>query len=136
MRNQQNQNPYHYQGNPYYQPNEFQHQMHQYYGPQYPYIQQNPFKINEQYQHQVHQQTFYPPNRPQTELGGMGPAFPYPTKKKMKKEHTNPTIMSQFKASDGNYDINKMLNTAGTMVNTMNQITGMVKQVGGFFLPK
>lgn len=116
-----------------YYPNEYYQQMHHHSAYQYPYMQQeNPFQVQQQ------PLAFYPPNRPQSQpLGGMGPTYPYPTQKQAKaKKSVQPNIMSQFKASDGNYDINKMLNTAGTMVNTMNQITGMVKQVGGFFIPK
>jgi hypothetical protein len=35
--------------------------------------------------------------------------------------------MAQFKNSDGTYDINKMMNTMGQMVNTVNQVNGMLK---------
>jgi hypothetical protein len=43
------------------------------------------------------------------------------------------SILNQFKTKDGNYDLNKMMSTAGQMMNTMNQLNGMVKQVGSFF---
>lgn len=135
LREQPNQFPYMHHDNPYYYPHEYYQQIY----PQHPYFQQNPFQINDQYYHPpVEQISFYPPNRPQSQqIGGMGPTYPYPTKKQNNtKKQSAPNIMSQFKANDGNYDINKMLSTAGTMVNTMNQITGMVKQVGGFFIPK
>lgn len=38
-----------------------------------------------------------------------------------------PSIMSQFKTSDGTYDINKMMNTMGQMINTVNQVNGVLK---------
>jgi hypothetical protein len=41
--------------------------------------------------------------------------------------------MSQFKNEDGAYDINKMMNTMGQMINTMNQVGGMLKGLVGTF---
>jgi hypothetical protein len=35
--------------------------------------------------------------------------------------------MAQFKNSDGTYDINKMMSTMGQMINTVNQVNGMLK---------
>jgi hypothetical protein len=37
------------------------------------------------------------------------------------------SLMAQFKKSDGTYDINKMMNTMGQMINTVNQVNGMLK---------
>ncbi len=109
-------------------------------------MQQNLFQMPSAYQVQqqipqpmqqqmLQQPTFYPPNRPLAQqLGGMGPSFPYPKQTQGQKSTSQiPNIFSQFKSADGNYDINKMINTAGTAVNTMNQITGLIKQMGGFF---
>ncbi|PEE44035.1 YppG family protein, partial [Bacillus pseudomycoides] len=70
---------------------------------------------------------FYPPKQP---------FQPYPTMNKQKQQQQPSqfsSFVSQFKTSDGNYDVNKMMNTAGQMMNAMNQVTGIVKQVGGFF---
>ncbi|MFD3446067.1 YppG family protein [Microbacteriaceae bacterium 4G12] len=67
----------------------------------------------------------------------LNPYTPYP--KANKKAYMKPQqsqfsgIASQFKTQDGSYDINKVMNTAGQMMNAMNQVTGIVKQVGGFF---
>jgi hypothetical protein len=36
-------------------------------------------------------------------------------------------ILSQFKTSDGTYDITKMMNTMGQMMNMANQVGGMMK---------
>jgi hypothetical protein len=38
-----------------------------------------------------------------------------------------PSLMAHFKKPDGTYDINKMMNTIGQMVNTVNQVNGMLK---------
>ncbi|MED4989669.1 spore coat protein [Geobacillus sp. NFOSA3] len=37
------------------------------------------------------------------------------------------SLMAQFKKSDGTYDINKMMNTMGQMINTVNQVNGVLK---------
>ncbi|WP_430755266.1 YppG family protein [Niallia circulans] len=41
--------------------------------------------------------------------------------------------MNSFKSQDGSLDFNKMMDTAGMMMNAMNQVTGLVKGVGGIF---
>ncbi|KYD18513.1 hypothetical protein B4168_1270 [Anoxybacillus flavithermus] len=41
--------------------------------------------------------------------------------------------MAQFKTKDGTYDINKMMNTMGQMINTVNQVNGMLKGLIGTF---
>ncbi|WP_445612555.1 YppG family protein [Geobacillus sp. YF-1] len=38
-----------------------------------------------------------------------------------------PSFLEQFKNSDGTYDINKMMSTMGQMINTINQVNGMLK---------
>lgn len=43
------------------------------------------------------------------------------------------SIMNSFKAQDGSLDFNKMVNTAGQMVNAFSQVSGLVKGLGGFF---
>lgn len=85
----------------------------------------------------MQQPTFYPPKAPYQQ-SYLNPYNPYPITKKqnyMKQPQGQfSTIVSQFKTPDGNYDINKMMSTASQMMNAMNQITGLVKQVGGFFV--
>lgn len=41
------------------------------------------------------------------------------------------TIINSFKAQDGSVDINKMVNTAGQMVNAVTQVSSMIKGLGG-----
>ncbi|MEH6851385.1 YppG family protein, partial [Bacillus pseudomycoides] len=85
---------------------------------------------------QMNQSMFYPPKQPTQ--SSFYPHTPYPMMNKQNSTKQQPSqfssFMSQFKTSDGNYDINKMMGTAGQMMNAMNQITGIVKQVGGFFV--
>lgn len=54
---------------------------------------------------------------------------PYPKPSPMLKPPASgiPSIMSQFKTSDGTYDINKMMNTVGQMINTVHQANGVLK---------
>ncbi|HDX9576686.1 TPA: spore coat protein [Bacillus pseudomycoides] len=84
----------------------------------------------------VNQSMFYPPKQPIQPV--FQPHTPYPMMNKQNNTKQQPSqfssFVSQFKTSDGNYDINKMMGTAGQMMNAMNQITGIVKQVGGFFI--
>jgi len=39
--------------------------------------------------------------------------------------------MNSFKGQDGSLDINKMVDTAGTMMNAVSQVSSMVKGLGG-----
>ena len=41
------------------------------------------------------------------------------------------SVMNSFKAQDGSVDINKMINTAGQMMNAVSQVSSMVKGLGG-----
>lgn len=41
------------------------------------------------------------------------------------------TIMNSFKGQDGSIDINKMVNTAGQMMNAVSQVSSMIKGFGG-----
>lgn len=43
------------------------------------------------------------------------------------------SILNSFKTQDGNLDVNKMIDTAGQMVNAVSQVQGMVKGLGGIF---
>ncbi|AEV19749.1 hypothetical protein GTCCBUS3UF5_24460 [Geobacillus thermoleovorans CCB_US3_UF5] len=44
-----------------------------------------------------------------------------------------PSFLAQFKNSDGTYDINKMMSTVGQMINTVNQVNGVLKGLLGTF---
>ncbi|MEB6547723.1 YppG family protein [Heyndrickxia sporothermodurans] len=43
------------------------------------------------------------------------------------------SLMNSFKSQDGSLDFNKMVNTAGQMMNAVNQVSTMVKGLGGLF---
>lgn len=43
------------------------------------------------------------------------------------------SIMNSFKAQDGTLDLNKMVDTAGQMMNAVSQVSSMVKGFGGIF---
>ena len=60
---------------------------------------------------------------------------PYPNQQYMQKPQpsTFKSVMNQFKTQDGSVDITKMMNTAGQVMNTVSQVSTMVKGVGGFF---
>ncbi|MDC2865684.1 MULTISPECIES: YppG family protein [unclassified Bacillus (in: firmicutes)] len=95
-----------------------------------------PFQLPHMNQPNINQPMFYPPKQPIQ--SSFYPHTPYPMMNKQNYTKQQPSqfssFMSQFKTTDGNYDINKMMGTAGQMMNAMNQITGIVKQVGGFFI--
>ncbi|TYR79950.1 hypothetical protein FZC66_12470 [Priestia megaterium] len=95
------------------------------YMPQYPYAQpqyQMPYMIGH------YTQPFY------NHMGGIPFPNPYPKGSQKKPQPTQfQSLMSQFKSSDGNYDVNKMMNTAGQMMGAVNQLTTLVKGFSGIF---
>ncbi|WML40333.1 YppG family protein [Neobacillus sp. OS1-2] len=59
---------------------------------------------------------------------------PYPKQNMLPKQPGGvKSIMNSFKSQDGSVDFNKMVNTAGTMMNAVNQVSSLVKGFGGFF---
>ncbi|RUQ29396.1 hypothetical protein ELQ35_10290 [Peribacillus cavernae] len=60
-------------------------------------------------------------------------ANPYPKQQFMQKQQPSGfhSVLNQFKTQDGSFDINKMMSTAGQMVNTVNQVSAIVKGFGG-----
>lgn len=68
------------------------------------------------------------------------PLHPYPSVAKATKEAKTVSqtpisnFLTHFKSVDGSYDFPKIMNTAGSMVISLNQISSIVKSVGGFFL--
>jgi hypothetical protein len=67
----------------------------------------------------------------------MANQYPNPYPKQAFMQKTQPSgfqsIMNQFKTQDGTIDVNKMMNTAGQMMGTVNQVQSMFKGIGGFF---
>ena len=59
---------------------------------------------------------------------------PYPQQAFLPKQPSGlQSIMNSFKSQDGNLDINKMVDTAGQMVNAVTQVSSLVKGFGGMF---
>lgn len=57
---------------------------------------------------------------------------PYPKQSFIAKQPSGvKSIMNSFKGQDGSLDINKMVDTAGTMMNAVSQVSSMVKGLGG-----
>ncbi|MBT2639061.1 MULTISPECIES: YppG family protein [unclassified Bacillus (in: firmicutes)] len=59
---------------------------------------------------------------------------PYPQYAFMPKQPSGlQSIMNSFKSQDGNLDVNKMVDTAGQMMNAVTQVSSLVKGLGGMF---
>ncbi|QFT89354.1 hypothetical protein FIU87_11915 [Bacillus sp. THAF10] len=60
---------------------------------------------------------------------------PYPSQAQPPKTQTSQvnSFMNQFKGQDGNVDMKKMMDTAGQMMNTVNQINNMFKGLASTF---
>ncbi|MGV2938483.1 YppG family protein [Mesobacillus sp. LC4] len=59
---------------------------------------------------------------------------PYPQYAFMPKQSSGlQSIMNSFKSQDGNLDVNKMVDTAGQMMNAVTQVSSLVKGLGGMF---
>jgi hypothetical protein len=131
-------NAYQQQGS--YYPNQFQP-----YGqnPQPGYIQANLAYPNHSYPQKDTQFLFQNPLQPQNDKGqkaympmnGYPMMNPYPKQQSIipKQPGGMQSFMNSFKSQDGSVDFNKMMNTAGQMMNAVNQVTSLVKGFGGFF---
>lgn len=146
--------PYHYQAvqgvewNPYQQPNPYYHQPYQSYQPyeatyqpggnllqmpnttgHYPakdaqFLFQNPLQPKEE----------MTPNQYMPQMTGYSVMNPYPKPNGMLKQPGGiQSLMNSFKSQDGTVDVNKMVNTAGQMVNAVTQVSSLVKGLGGIF---
>ncbi|MBP3040029.1 YppG family protein [Bacillaceae bacterium Marseille-Q3522] len=107
------------------------------YYPPYPYEQplqsSQPSSVAQNVFQNPLQQTeeFYPPNH---QPGYFPYMNPYPKNSFMPKQPAGmKSVMNSFKAQDGSYDIPKMVDTAGQMINAFSQVSSMVKGLGGFF---
>ncbi|WP_339163108.1 YppG family protein [Siminovitchia sp. FSL H7-0308] len=89
-------------------------------------------------------QLFQNPLQPEEDKGlsmpeyGMGPQ-PYPIPNQQPGIFPKPppsqfgTILNSFKSQSGSLDINKMVDTAGQMMNALTQLSNMAKGIGGLF---
>lgn len=107
------------------------------FGNQMNYFPQNPNLVGPQTQQQEMMQGGPGPFTPSQMFA---PSTPYPTQPKQLNHQNNngqsfqfSSILNQFKNSSGSYDVPKMMTTAGQVMNTMNQVGGLFKQIGVFF---
>ena len=146
---QANWNPYMHANSPnmnaqfgHYQPMQSQPQLpnyNQYPKPDYPMQQYNQQAPQNNYTQSVFhnplepEQSQYSPNaqQPQSSNPYMNP---YPKQSFIPKQPSSvQSFMNSFKSQDGSFDINKMMDTAGSMVSAVTQVSSMVKGIGGIF---
>ncbi len=99
---------------------------------------------NQQFSQKDSQFLFQNPLQPQEKkvsnqympMNGYPMMNPYPKQNMIPKQPGGmKSIMNSFKSQDGTVDLNKMMNTAGTMMNAVNQVSTLVKGLGGMFKP-
>lgn len=74
------------------------------------------------------------PNPYMPQMNGYTVMNPYPKPNGMLKQPGGiQSLMNSFKSQDGTVDVNKMVNTAGQMVNAVTQVSSLVKGLGGIF---
>lgn len=57
---------------------------------------------------------------------------PYPKQSFIPKQPSGvQSVLNSFKGQDGSLDVNKMVNTAGQMINAVSQVSSLVKGLGG-----
>lgn len=99
-----------------------------------------PFQ-NQNYSQKDSQFLFHNPLQPQEDMyqqyqamNGYPMMNPYPKQSVMTKQPGGmQSFMNSFKSQDGSVDFNKMINTAGQMMNAVNQVSSLVKGFGGLF---
>ncbi len=88
------------------------------------FLFQNPLQPQDE---MVHQKPYMPMN-------GYPMMNPYPKQNAMPKQPGGmQSLVNSFKSQDGSVDFNKMVNTAGQMMNAVNQVSSLVKGFGGMF---
>ncbi len=61
-------------------------------------------------------------------------SHPYPKQSAIPRPPSGmKSVMNSFKTQDGTFDVNKMVDTAGQMMNAVTQVSSMVKGLGGMF---
>lgn len=130
--------------NPYY-PQQYQ-PLNQVYQQGYNSQQQQPFSYQNQYYPSKDAQfLFQNPLQPQDDVYPIPNQYPqmmngYPSTNSYPKQNYMPktpggmqSLLNSFKSQDGTVDFNKMMNTAGQMMNAVNQVSTLVKGLGGIF---
>jgi hypothetical protein len=74
------------------------------------------------------------PSQYMPQMNGYPIMNPYPKPNGMLKQPGGiQSLMNSFKSQDGTVDVNKMVNTAGQVVNAVTQVSSLVKGIGGIF---
>jgi len=89
-------------------------------------IYQNPLQQVEESYSGTNQSAFVGNNFPYMNPYPKQSAFPRPPSGMQ-------SILNSFKTQEGNLDFNKMMDTAGQMMNAFTQVSSMVKGIGGIF---
>jgi hypothetical protein len=107
------------------------------------YYQQQPIfqpSVNKPYSQTIFQNPLHSPEEPypqkqQTIQPNSYPYMnPYPKGSFMTKPPSGmKNVLNSFKSQDGSFDINKMVDTAGQMMNAVSQVSSVVKGFGGMF---
>ncbi|MCM2531859.1 YppG family protein [Neobacillus pocheonensis] len=137
--------PQNYDWYPYKQENPYYPQQYQPFGQNFqpgPIPQTVPYS-KQQFQQKDSQFLFQNPLQPKEEVVQQNQYMPmngYPMMNPYPKQNTIPkhaggmqSFMNSFKSQDGSVDFNKMMNTAGQMMNAVNQVSSLVKGFGGIF---
>ncbi|EDW20857.1 YppG family protein [Bacillus sp. FSL K6-4563] len=103
--------------------------------------QASPAVYQPPYGYQENVPPFQPPeaiNQPQMQSPGMmpmqQPMNPYPLPRPQKQQSSQfKSVLSQFKKTNGQFDFNKMFDTAGQMMSTMNQVGSLAKGFTSIF---
>ncbi|WP_237389596.1 YppG family protein [Bacillus sp. USDA818B3_A] len=135
--------PQNYYMMPYYQNNPYSPQALQTFGQTFNqgYVPQNmnyPTHISQKDNQFLFQNPLQPKDdmiqQPYMPINGYPVMNPYPKNSFMPKQPGGvKSLMNSFKSQDGSVDINKMVNTAGQMMNAVNQVSSLVKGFGGIF---
>lgn len=86
------------------------------------------------FQNPLEPEEYYGNNTKQQQIPPYPYVNPYPKQSFIPKQPSGvQSIMNSFKAQDGSLDLNKMVDTAGQMMNAVTQVSSMVKGLGGIF---
>jgi len=135
--------PQNYNMLPYYPPTPYYPQQMQTFGQAYQqgYLPQN-MNYQAQYSQKDNQFLFQNPLQPKDDkvqkpympMNGYPVMNPYPKNSFMPKQPGGmQSLFNSFKSQDGSVDLNKMVNTAGQMMNAVSQVSSLVKGFGGIF---
>ncbi|MGJ7909410.1 YppG family protein [Neobacillus sp. LXY-1] len=134
--------PQNYGWQPYQQQSSYLQQSFQLQGAQPGFPTQHVPNFNQSHYQKDSQFLFHNPLQPKEEMiqqpympmNGYPIMNPYPKNNVIPKQPGGmQSFMNSFKSQDGSVDFNKMVNTAGQMVNAVTQVGSLIKGFGGIF---